>query len=91
MHRTISNSTYLFNTQSGFYNIHSTSIQTTDPPASAGNRTGKVKKKKKIEEKKAGAEIFASAASLPVSTQALQSAYEYMVDFFFPPFLLTGK
>lgn len=70
MHRTISNSTYLFNIQSGFYNIHSTSIQTTDPPASAGNRTGKVKKKKKIEEKKAaGAEIFASAASLPISTQ----------------------
>lgn len=52
MHRTISNSTYLFNIQSGFYNIHSTSIQTTDPPASVGNHTGKVKKKKKNRRKK---------------------------------------
>lgn len=43
----ISNSTYLFIIQSGFSNIHSTSIQTTDPPASAGNSAGKVKKKKR--------------------------------------------
>lgn len=71
VYRTISYSTYLFNIQSGFCNIHSTSTQTTYSPASAGNRAGKVKKKKKIEEKKAGAEIFASAASLPVSTRPL--------------------
>lgn len=72
MHRTINNSTYLFNIQSGFSNIHSTSVQTTDPPAGTGNRIGKVKKKKKKPgERKAGAQIFASAASLPVSTRPL--------------------
>lgn len=49
VHRTISNFTYLLNM---FYNIHSTSIQITDPPASAGNCAGEVKKKKKKKQNK---------------------------------------